>query len=77
MEVRDHHFRFAIKTGAQSFVLGGDAHRAGVEVALPSHDAADGEQRSGAKAEFVGTENRGDQNIARKFQASVHAKRET
>ena len=65
-----------MKRSAQRFVLGGDADRASVQVALAGHDAADGQQRSGAEAEFVGAENRADQNVAREFQASVHAERD-
>src|SRR6266853_6943892 len=46
-------------------------------MALPSHDASDGEERSGAKAKFVRAENRGKHDIAGKLQTSVHAERET
>src|SRR5260370_622354 len=46
-------------------------------MALPSHDASDGEERSGAKTKFVGAENRGKDDVAGEFQASVHAERES
>src|SRR5581483_9031768 len=47
-----------------------------VQVALAGHHAADGKQRSGAETEFIGAENRRDNDVPRKFQASVHAERE-
>ncbi len=59
-EVGNHHFRFAGKTGAQSFILRGDSNRASIQMALTSHHAADGKERSGTKAKFIGTENRSD-----------------
>src|SRR5260370_3174694 len=74
-EVSDDHLGFALKPGAQLFVLGGDSHGASVEMALPSHDASDGEVRSGAKTKFVGAENRGKADVAGAFPASVHATR--
>ena len=46
-------------------------------MALPRHDASDGQQRRGAKAEFVRAENSGQHDIPREFQASVHAERES
>ena len=45
---------------AQLGVLGGDADRAGVEVADPHHDAARHHQRRGGEAELLGAEQRGD-----------------
>src|SRR5579859_393592 len=69
------HFRFAGETRAKFFVLRGDAHGTSVEMALAGHDAADGEKRGGAEAEFVGAEKSGNDDVARKFQAAVHAKR--
>src|SRR5580693_6098456 len=45
-------------------------------MALAGHDAADGEERSGAETEFVGAENGGEDDIAGEFQASVDAERE-
>jgi len=77
VEVRDHHLRFARKFGTQFFVLRRDSHRASIEMALPRHDASDRQQGRGAKAEFVRAENGGQNDIAREFQASVHAERES
>ena len=49
---------------AQLRVLRGDAHRAGVEVALAQHHAALGDQRRGGHAELLGAEQRGDDHVA-------------
>ena len=76
-KIGNNHFRLALKTRAQRFVLRGNADGAGVQMALPGHDAADGEERGGAETEFVRAENGGKHDIARKLQASIHAERET
>src|SRR5512137_879799 len=77
IEVGDDHLGFALKPETQFFVLGGDSHGTSVEMALARHDATDGEERGGAKTEFVGAENGGEDDIAGEFQASVHAERES
>ena len=41
-------------------VLRGDADRAGIQVALAHHDAAEGDQRDGAESELLGAEQRAD-----------------
>src|SRR6267142_1528372 len=46
-------------------------------MALARHDATDGEERGRAKTKFVRAENGSKDDIACKFQASVHAERET
>ena len=61
----------ALELGAQGGVLGGDAHRAGVQMALAHHDAAHGDQRGGGEAEFLGAEQRGDGDIAAGLQLAV------
>src|SRR5437762_6827145 len=45
-------------------------------MALPRHDASDGQQGRRAKTEFVRTENSGQHDIPREFQASIYAERE-
>ncbi len=75
-EVGDNHLGLALKFGAELFVLGGDADRTGVEMALARHNTTDGEERGGAEAKFVGAENGGKDDIAGKFQPPVHAERE-
>ena len=67
------HFRFAAETRAIFFVLGGDACRAGIQVALAGHDAADGEKRGGAEAVLIGAEKSGDDDVAAEFEAAVGA----
>ena len=54
----------ALELLAQHRILRGDAHRAGIEVALAHHDAAFDDQRRGGEAELVGTEQRADDDIA-------------
>ena len=56
---------------AQLGVLGGDADRAGVEMADAHHDAAHGDQRRGGKTEFLGAEQGGDDHVAAGLQLAV------
>ena len=49
---------------AQLGVLGGHAHRAGVQVAHAHHDAALDHQRGGGEAELLGAEQRRDDDVA-------------
>ena len=63
-EVVHHMLGLAAELGAQHRVLCGNTHRAGVEVALAHHDAAFHHQRSGGKAHFIGTQQRGDRHVA-------------
>ena len=59
------------EAGAQLGVLGGDADRAGVEVADPHHDAARDHQRRGGEAELLGAQQRGDDHVAAGLQLAV------
>ena len=56
---------------AEHRVLRRHAHRAGVEVALPHHDAAGGDQRRRRHAELVGAEQRADDDVAAGAEAAV------
>ena len=56
---------------AQLRVLGGDADRAGVFLADAHHQAADGDERRGGEAVFLGTEQRGDGDIAAGLELAV------
>jgi len=47
--------------------LGCNAHRAGVLVALAHHDATHGDKWPGCKAHFLGTQQRGYDNITASF----------
>ena len=49
---------------AELGVLGGDADRAGVEVADPHHDAAHDDQRRGGEAVLLGAQQGGDHDVA-------------
>jgi hypothetical protein len=63
--------RFAGERAAQLGVLRGDAHRAGVEVAHPHHDAAADHQRGGGEAELLGAQQRGDDDVAAGLELAV------
>ncbi len=58
---------------AQVGALGADADRAGVGVALADQDAAHGDQRQGADAVLLGTEQGGDDDVAAGLDAAVGA----
>ncbi len=70
-EIIDDVLGLAGEALAQHRVLGGDADRAGVEMALAHHDAAGGDQRRGGEAEFVGAEQRADHDVAAGADAAV------
>ena len=56
---------------AQLGVLGGDADRAGVEVADAHHDAAADDERGRGEAELLGAEQRGDDDVATGLELAV------
>ena len=70
-EIVDDVLGRAVEALAQHRVLGRDADRAGVEVALAHHDAAGGDQRRGREAELVGAEQRADDDVAAGAEAAV------
>ena len=53
-EIVHHGLGVTGELGAQLRVLGGDADRAGVEMALAHHDAPDRDQRAGGEAQLLG-----------------------
>ena len=57
-------------------VLRRDADRAGVQMALAHHDAADGDERRGGEAELVGAEERADDDVAAGLQPAVDLQRD-
>ena len=63
-EVIDEVLGLALEARAKDRVLGCDAHRAGVEMALAHHHAAKRDQRRGGEAEFVCAEQRAHQHVA-------------
>lgn len=56
---------------AQHRVLGGDADRAGVQVADAHHDAAGDDQRRGGEAELLGAQQGGDDHVAAGLELAV------
>ena len=56
---------------AQHRVLGGDADRAGVQVADAHHDAARHDERGGGEAELLGAEQGGDHDVPTRLQLPV------
>ncbi len=70
-EIIDDVLGLALEARAQHRVLGGDADRAGVQMAFAHHDAAGGDQRRGGEAELVGAEQRADQHVAAGADAAV------
>ena len=59
--------------GPQVLALGGDPGRAGVEVALAGHVAADRDERRGPERELLGAEQGGHEQVAAGLQAAVRA----
>ena len=57
--------------GPEILVLGGDANRTGVQVALTNHLAAKGEQGKSAEAEPLRPQQRGDHDVASGAQPAV------
>ena len=57
--------------GPQVLALGGDAGRAGVEVALAGHVAAERDERGGPERELLGAEQRRDEQVAPGLEAAV------
>ena len=72
-EVGDDLVRGAGVLGAQVLPLGGDPGRAGVEVALPGHVAADRDQHRRAEPELLGAEHRRHDDVFRRLEAAVGA----
>ena len=69
----DHLFRRAGEFLAQLFVLDADPDRAGVAVALADHDAAHRHQAERPDAEFLGPQDRSDDDVAAGLEAAVGA----
>ena len=67
----DDVLRLAGELLAQARILRRDAGRAGVEMADAHHDAAGRDQRRGREAEFLGAEQRGDDDVATGLQLAV------
>ena len=70
------HLGRAGELGPQVLALGGDAGRAGVEVALARHVAADRHERRGPERELLGAQQRRHEQVATGLQAAVGAQRD-
>ena len=70
-EVVDEVLGLALELGPQRRVLGGNTHRAGIQVALAHHHAAQADERHGGEAELLGAEQRGDHDVAAGLQFAV------
>ncbi len=70
-EVVDHVLRLARELRAQDGVLSRDTDRAGVQVALAHHDAAERDQRRRREAELVRSEKRTDHHVPPGPQAAI------
>ncbi len=66
-----HILRLAPETFAQFRVLGGNAHRAGVQVADPHHHTAHGHQGRCGKAKFLCPQHTGDHHVTARHQLAV------
>ena len=66
--------RLAGEAGAQVLVLRGDAHRAGVLMAVALHEAAQGNERRGGKAELLGAQKACDGHVAAREKLAVSLK---
>ena len=73
-QVIDDVLRPSFEFGAKVFALRGDARRTGVQVALPRHVAAQGDQDAGAEAKLLSAKRRGDDDVAASAEAAIRAK---
>ena len=70
-EVVHDMFRLAGELRPERRIVGGDADRTGVQVALAHHDAALDDEGSGREAELLGAQQRGDHDITAGLHLSV------
>src|SRR6266516_4837204 len=75
-EVVHNVLRLARKLLAEHGILGRNAHRASVQVALAHQDATAHDERRGREPEFVGAEDRADHHVAAGLDLSVHLDRD-
>ena len=66
-----HVFRLTAEARAQLAVLRGDAHGAGVLLAIALHQAAHRDERHGGEPEFFGAQEAGDRNVAAIHQLAI------
>ena len=73
VEIVDDHFGRALELRAELRIRGGDADRAGVEVAFPDIHAAHGDHGGGAEIELLRAEDGGDDNVLAVLDPAVGA----
>ena len=66
-----HMLRISLEALPQFRVLGGHAHRTGVLVAGPHHDAAQGQEWGRGEAEFLGTQQGGHDHVAAGLELAI------
>ena len=66
-----HVFRLAAEARPQLAVLRGDAHGAGILLAIALHQAAHRDERHGGEPEFFGAQEAGDRHIATIHQLAI------
>lgn len=71
LEEVDDELGLAGEAVAEDRVLGGDADRAGVQVADAHHDAAGDHERRGRETELLGAEQRGDDDVTAGLELTV------
>ena len=70
-QVVDNVFGLPVEFLSKLRILCGDADRAGVEMTLPHHDAAERDERCGCEAVLFGSQQRCDDNIAASLELAV------
>ncbi len=71
MKIGDQVLRFSNEALPEFRILGGNTNRTGIQMAFAHHDTAQGNQRCGGKAEFLGTQQSGIYHIPAGFQLAV------
>ncbi len=72
LEERHNELRPACEPRTKQRILGGDADRAGVEMADAHHDASRDDERRGREPELLRAEQRGDDDVPPRLQLPVH-----
>ncbi len=70
-------FRRPDEASPQSLILSSYTYGTSIEMTLARHHAAQGEKSGGAETEFISTQHRSDDDVARKFEATVGAQTNT
>ena len=71
LEEIHHEFRLTAESSAQLWILGCDTYRTCVEVANTHHYAPGHDQRSCCESKLFGAEERGDNDVATRFELPI------